>query len=90
VRTLRLSRGQGYSLEILPPVAGLNTTPPPDLPQAVSLVNQAIEALVLSQPGQYLWGYARYKTPRREASTSAPATALAPAVDNEQIEKNKK
>jgi Kdo2-lipid IVA lauroyltransferase/acyltransferase len=23
---------------------------------------------VLSQPGQYLWGYARYKTPRKEAS----------------------
>jgi KDO2-lipid IV(A) lauroyltransferase len=66
VRTLRLPRGQGYSLEILPPVAGLNTTPAPDLLQAVSLVNQAIEALVLSQPGQYLWGYARYKTPRQD------------------------
>ena len=90
VRTLRLSRGQGYSLEILPPVAGLDTTPPPDLPQAVSLVNQAIEALVLSQPGQYLWGYARYKTPRREASTTATANASAPAMDNDQIEKNKK
>ena len=90
VRTLRLPRGQGYSLEILPPVAGLNTTPPPDLLQAVSLVNQAIEALVLSQPGQYLWGYARYKTPRRE--TAAPASALpeAPAKDNGQTEKNKK
>ena len=68
VRTLRLPRGRGYSLEILPSVAGLNTTPPPDLPQAVSLVNQAIEGLVLSQPGQYLWGYARYKTPRRETA----------------------
>jgi KDO2-lipid IV(A) lauroyltransferase len=77
-------------LEILPPLVGLNTSPPPDLPQAVSLVNHAIEALVLSQPGQYLWGYARYKTPRQEASTHAPATAVAPAVDNAQIEKNKK
>jgi hypothetical protein len=58
------------------------------LPQAVSLVNQAIEALVLSQPGQYLWGYARYKTPRQEAS--APVVSSAPASDNGQTEKNKK
>jgi KDO2-lipid IV(A) lauroyltransferase len=81
VRTLRLPRGQGYSLEILPPLVGLNTSPPPDLPQAVSLVNQAIEALVLSQPGQYLWGYARYKTPRQEASK--PVVSAVPAGDNE-------
>jgi KDO2-lipid IV(A) lauroyltransferase len=71
VRTLRLPRGQGYSLEILPPLAGLNTLPRPDLAQAVSLVNQAIEALVLSQPGQYLWAYARYKTPRRDSPPPA-------------------
>jgi KDO2-lipid IV(A) lauroyltransferase len=81
VRTLRLPRGLGYSLEILPPLVGLNTSPPPDLPQAVRLVNQAIEALVLSQPGQYLWGYARYKTPRQEASK--PVVSTAPAGDNE-------
>jgi KDO2-lipid IV(A) lauroyltransferase len=33
--------------------------------QAVTLVNQANEALILSLPGQYLWAYARYKQPRR-------------------------
>jgi KDO2-lipid IV(A) lauroyltransferase len=32
----------------------------------VTLINQAVEAIVLRQPGQYLWGYARYKTPRKE------------------------
>ncbi len=64
VRTLRLPRGCGYSMEILPPLQGLDGTPPPDLAQAVVLINQSIEALVLSQPGQYLWGYARYKQPR--------------------------
>jgi KDO2-lipid IV(A) lauroyltransferase len=94
VRTLRLPRGQGYSLEILPPVAGLNTLPPPDLQQAVSLVNQAIEVLILSQPGQYLWGYARYKTPRREtpkpASPTTPVTTVVSADDNARLEKNKK
>jgi len=36
--------------------------------QAVTLVNRAIEAIVLSQPGQYLWAYARYKTPRKEVA----------------------
>jgi KDO2-lipid IV(A) lauroyltransferase len=73
VRLLRLPRGAGYAMEILPPVAGLDTTPPPGLLQAVSLINQSIESLVLSQPGQYLWAYARYKTPRRE-SASPPAS----------------
>ena len=27
-------------------------------------LNRAIEALVRECPGQYLWGYNRYKTPR--------------------------
>jgi KDO2-lipid IV(A) lauroyltransferase len=76
VRLLRLPRGAGYAMEILPPVAGLDTSPPPDLLQAVTLVNQSIESLVLSQPGQYLWAYARYKTPRRE-------TAALPAHEGE-------
>ena len=71
VRLLRLPRGAGYAMEILPPVAGLATSPPPDLLQAVTLVNQSIESLVLSQPGQYLWAYARYKTPRRESTAPA-------------------
>ena len=58
----RLPRGAGYVLKIWPPVQGLKT----DVPAAVTLINQAIETIVLSQPGQYLWGYARYKTPRSE------------------------
>ena len=68
----RLPRGQGYFLKIWPAVAGLQAseqsdTVRADMLQAVTLVNQSIEAIVLSQPGQYLWGYARYKTPRKEA-----------------------
>ena len=70
----RLPRGRGYWLKIWPPVAGLDTrgttdvSREADMLRAVTLINQAIEAIVLSQPGQYLWGYARYKTPRHEAS----------------------
>jgi KDO2-lipid IV(A) lauroyltransferase len=73
VRLLRLPRGAGYDMEILPPLTGLTTTPPPDLLQAVTLVNQCIESLVLSQPGQYLWAYSRYKKPR--GTPAAPANA---------------
>lgn len=32
--------------------------------QAVSVVNRAMEALILRRPDQYLWGYHRYKQPR--------------------------
>ena len=61
----RLPRGRGYIVKIRPAV---------DLPansdplSAVTRINQAIETIVLSQPGQYLWGYGRYKTPRQEAA----------------------
>ena len=63
----RLARGQGYLLKIWPPVSGLEAAGKSDLLHAVTQINRAIEAIVLSQPGQYLWGYARYKTPREDA-----------------------
>ena len=62
----RLPRGRGYVLKIWPAVTGLQTHGKSDLLHAVTLINRAIEAIVLSQPGQYLWAYARYKTPRKE------------------------
>lgn len=64
----RLPRGKGYFLKIWPALTGLPTREDSDMLQAVTRINQAIEAIVLSQPGQYLWGYARYKTPRKDAS----------------------
>jgi KDO2-lipid IV(A) lauroyltransferase len=65
VRTERLPAGRGYRIQFQAPVAGLDVTPAPDLLQAVTRVNRANEALILSLPGQYLWAYARYKQPRR-------------------------
>ena len=52
-----------------PPTEGGPRTGPlqADILDVVTRINQAIEAIVLSQPGQYLWGYARYKTPRKDA-----------------------
>jgi KDO2-lipid IV(A) lauroyltransferase len=38
-----------------------------DTVQAATQINQALEGLILSCPGQYLWGYARYKQPRQAA-----------------------
>jgi KDO2-lipid IV(A) lauroyltransferase len=64
----RLPRGRGYFLKIWPAVTGLGAGERPDMLQAVTRINQAIEAIILSQPGQYLWAYARYKTPRKEAA----------------------
>ncbi|OIP17617.1 MAG: lipid A biosynthesis acyltransferase [Comamonadaceae bacterium CG_4_10_14_3_um_filter_60_42] len=56
----RLSWGRGYRVH----VQALNDELPTTLPEAVRAINQAMEMLVLHCPQQYLWGYARYKTPR--------------------------
>ena len=66
----RLPRGRGYIVKIRPAV---DLPPDLDLLTTVTRINQAIEAIVLSQPGQYLWGYGRYKAPRQ---TSAPANSV--------------
>lgn len=64
----RLPRGRGYFLKIWPALTDLDPQGQGDMQQAATRINQAIEAIVRSQPGQYLWGYARYKTPRKEAA----------------------
>ena len=56
----RLRWGRGYRVHVQP----LGFELPAALPEAVSAVNHAMEMLVLHCPQQYLWGYARYKTPR--------------------------
>ena len=59
----RLPKGLGYIVKIRPAVELQS-----DLLQTVTQINQAIETIVLSQPGQYLWGYGRYKAPRQQAT----------------------
>ena len=54
----RLPRGAGYVMAFRPYPAPL---PGED---AARRLNRAVEALVRECPGQYLWGYNRYKTPR--------------------------
>jgi len=59
----RLPWGRGYVVHVLPADA-ISASKEED---AVVQMNQALEALVLQHPGQYLWGYARYKQPRTDA-----------------------
>jgi KDO2-lipid IV(A) lauroyltransferase len=58
----RLAWGRGYVVHVLHYLAP--ETVPGDA--AVVQLNQALEALVRQHPGQYLWGYARYKSPRQD------------------------
>ncbi len=59
----RLSWGRGYRVHVQTLPAALPTT----LLEAVAAINLAMQTLVLQCPGQYLWGYARYKSPRESA-----------------------
>jgi len=58
----RLSWGQGYRVHVQPLAGPL----PADNAQAATVINHAMETLILCCPQQYLWGYARYKQPRQE------------------------
>ena len=64
----RLPGGQGHAVrmatlpEPLPPPEGLDDEA--WTLQAATVVNRAMEALILRRPAQYLWGYHRYKQPR--------------------------
>ena len=54
----RLPGGEGYVLHIRPlPAAAAGES-------AIRRMNRALEALIRECPGQYLWGYNRYKQPK--------------------------
>jgi KDO2-lipid IV(A) lauroyltransferase len=58
----RLPRGRGFCLHfraLSEPLAG-------QLEAAVVQINREMERLIRECPQQYLWGYGRYKTPRKE------------------------
>jgi KDO2-lipid IV(A) lauroyltransferase len=63
----RLPWGQGYVVHVAP-VPALGGAQGDD---AVVQMNQSLEALISQHPGQYLWGYARYKQPRGDALPGA-------------------
>lgn len=57
----RLTWGRGYHVHVAP----LGVTLASDIPGAMAQINGAMESIVRKLPGQYLWGYARYKQPRQ-------------------------
>ncbi len=58
----RLTWGRGYIVHVLPVPNLLGIDPA----AALATVNQVLEAVILKNADQYLWGYARYKHPRSE------------------------
>lgn len=58
----RLTWGRGYRVHVAPLEGAL----PADATLAATHINAVMAALICRCPQQYLWGYARYKQPRRE------------------------
>ena len=63
VRCEREPMGRGFVMYAEPLPKPLDA----DLETAVRQVNEAMEHVIRQCPGQYLWGYGRYKQPRAEA-----------------------
>ena len=66
VRCERESAGRGFVMYAEPLPQPLDS----DLNTAVGQINSAMEHVIRQCPGQYLWGYGRYKQPRAEAPQS--------------------
>ena len=63
----RLPRGAGYVFRLQAPTEALTG----DLDTDVAIINREVERMILQCPQQYLWGYNRYKGPRREREDDA-------------------
>jgi len=76
----RLPRGQGFALRVAPPTEILPERGGDETGWQVACaaaINREMERLIGQRPGQYLWGYHRFKQPR--ALSAAPADAGADA-----------
>jgi Kdo2-lipid IVA lauroyltransferase/acyltransferase len=74
----RLPRGGGFVLRVARPAAPMPSEAASDeaLQQACATwVNRDMEALIQQKPQQYLWGYHRYKQPRRTEAAAAEGAA---------------
>ena len=74
----RLDRGRGYLLRVSAPAQPLPTQAADDTAlqlACATAVNREMERLIDQCPSQYLWGYHRYKQPRKvHAATGDEAT----------------
>ena len=76
----RLPRGAGYVVRVSPLVQPLPVAPQAAADEvattvaqvaAATAINRSMEALIQQHPGQYLWGYHRYKSPRAQPAAGA-------------------
>ncbi|MDR7332861.1 KDO2-lipid IV(A) lauroyltransferase [Kinneretia asaccharophila] len=67
----RLPGGEGFVVHVLPAPQIAKDASAED---AAAIVNAAMESLIRRAPGQYLWGYHRYKQPRGLDIGAAPPT----------------
>jgi KDO2-lipid IV(A) lauroyltransferase len=78
----RLPRGAGYAIHTSQLVRALpKGTDAAALVEATTIINETMEQVILSDPGQYMWGYNRYKAPRAAETTEPGATAPAPRAE---------
>ena len=65
LRCERLPRGAGYTIHVSQPLrSAAPGTDGPALAEGAKVINETMEQTILKDPGQYLWGYNRYKPPR--------------------------
>jgi KDO2-lipid IV(A) lauroyltransferase len=65
VRCERLPRGRGFRMHCSPLVRPLPAGADEEAQiEAATIINETMEEAILRDPGQYLWGYNRYKQPR--------------------------
>ena len=69
----RLPRGRGYAVRVSALAEALPDGPADAPEEASAVVNRAMESLIRQCPQQYLWGYNRYKSPRREVDPRVQA-----------------
>ncbi|PKO57812.1 MAG: lipid A biosynthesis acyltransferase [Betaproteobacteria bacterium HGW-Betaproteobacteria-19] len=67
----RLPRGEGYIFRLSGPTEPLTG----DVEARCATMNREIERLILQCPGQYIWGYNRYKKPRAARQAAAEQEA---------------
>ncbi len=66
----RLPKGKGFLLHcsaLSQPLSG-------NLEEAVAQINREMEKVILADPEQYMWSYARYRHPRPQAAEEAKAS----------------
>ncbi len=77
LRCERLRRGAGYVVHVSQLVRALpEGTDPAALIDAATVINETMEQVILSDPGQYMWAYNRYKAPRASTPTTSSAIEL--------------